>query len=168
MATCNNCGANLPDGSTFCTVCGNQLNNNSSVFNSAAAQPTQGYNQAPPVQAYAPVTPPPYNPVPVGFDAKDIAEHKAISVFCYITPLIFIPLIAARDSKYAKVHLNHGLALIIFDLLLVLCCIIPVLGWLVYGVGIIFSGVLKIIGIVHALKGNVEPLAVVGKYKFLY
>ena len=43
--------------------------------------------------------------------AADIEKNKAVGILAYI--LFFIPIIAARDSKFAMYHANQGLALFI-------------------------------------------------------
>lgn len=50
---CNNCGSQLPDGSTFCPNCGSTFND-AQANNQAYAQPPVGYN---PVQPMAPAYP---------------------------------------------------------------------------------------------------------------
>ena len=57
------------------------------------------------------------------------------------------------------------------DIFIVICtvvAIIPVLGWIVSGVGAIMYIVFVIMGIVRACKGKAVDLPIVGKYTILH
>ena len=47
------------------------------------------------------------------FDPKDISDNKGISILSYLGPLVFIPMFAKKDSKYARFHANQGLTMFI-------------------------------------------------------
>ncbi len=125
------------------------------------------------------------------FDPKDISDNKGISVLSYLGPLVFIPMFAKKDSKYARFHANQGLTMFITFagysvvqsiLLAILRMIFP---WkynygLVGGRGFIFSAlstilsliwipitVIAIIGIVNAASGKAKELPLIGKFKLL-
>ncbi len=144
MAFCGKCGTNVDEGVNFCPGCGNAM---------AAPSPEQQTAQ-------------PAN-TPVNFDAADIEANKIMAVLAYI--LFLIPLLAAKDSPYAKFHTNQGLTLFIAGVAVsILGSIIPILGWfLILPVGCIIVGVLGIMGLINAFTGKAKELPIIGKIKIL-
>lgn len=114
-----------------------------------------------------------------GFSATDIADNKILSLFAYIGLLILIPVFAAKDSKYARFHINQGLLLIIASIILgvavgivsALTIWIPVIGLIISSVlslaAEIIPFVFMIIGIVNAVTGKAKELPVIGKFRIL-
>jgi uncharacterized membrane protein len=117
---------------------------------------------------------PPPPPAPVG-EAADIEQNKVFAVLSYLPPFLFlVPLLAARQSKFAMYHCNQGIVLtlaafvasianMILDHILIF---IPFLGWLlmlILNLGI-FIGivVLVIMGIINAAGGVCKPLPLIG------
>ncbi|MCR8643162.1 hypothetical protein NV379_10870 [Paenibacillus sp. N1-5-1-14] len=100
------------------------------------------------------------------FDQQDIESNKMISLVGYI--LFFIPLLAAKDSKYATYHANQGLMLLI-------CAVagnfvlglIPFIGWMLIPLFSLFILVLFIIGISNAVTGKAVPLPLIGQFTII-
>ncbi len=104
---------------------------------------------------------------------EDIQQNKTMGILAYI--LFFIPLLAAKESKFGRYHANQGL---ILQLLLVALWIVQsiISGILaaafafgaVIAIGRIFWLVdlavcaLGIIGIINAAQGKVKPVPVLG------
>ena len=107
-------------------------------------------------------------------DAKDIEENKVMGVLAYIGILVLIPLLAAKESKFARYHTNQGFTLFLFGfcscVVLEILGIIPVVGivFTILGslVGLCFF-ILMILGIVNAAQGFAKELPFIGKYRFL-
>ena len=110
--------------------------------------------------------------VPQG-DQGDIEKNKVMAVLSYIGILCLIPLLAAKESKFAQFHAKQGLVLFLAEVLLSNLYAIPVLnvvmifvGWIIY----ILLVVLAIMGIVNALQGKYWKMPVLGgmaeKFKF--
>ncbi|WP_416147466.1 hypothetical protein ACM26V_14660 [Salipaludibacillus sp. HK11] len=119
--------------------------------------------------------------------AKDVEDNKLMAVLAYLGILVLIPLLAAKESRFAQYHANQGLVLIIvaiasFTGLFIISTVatfvlgnIPVLGpllgillgTLLYFVAWVGLMVLMIMGIVNASKGKEKPLPIIGKYKIL-
>ncbi len=95
-------------------------------------------------------------------DAQDIEKNKAMGILAYI--IFFIPLLAAKDSKFAMYHANQGLVLFLAGVALnIVGWIIPFIGWmLIIPLGWVFLLVLAIMGIISAAKGEMKPLPVIG------
>jgi uncharacterized membrane protein len=117
------------------------------------------------------------------FDPKDVEQNKVMGVLAYFGILVLVPLLAAKESKFARFHANQGLILciaiiawaIINGLLMaILGGIMLPDGWRVYGligtllslVYIIFS-ILAIIGIINAASGKAKELPLIGKITLL-
>ena len=108
------------------------------------------------------------------FDAKDIEENKVMAILAYIGILVLIPLLAAKESKFARYHTNQGFTLFLFGfcscVVLEILGIIPVVGivFTILGslVGLCFF-ILMILGIVNAAQGFAKELPFIGKYRFL-
>ena len=106
--------------------------------------------------------------------AADVEKNKVMGILAYLGILFLVPLLAAKDSPFARYHTNQGLvlflaaiagwlALVIVDMVL---AFIPILGWLLiillnFGlmIGIL---VLVVMGIINAANGVCKPLPVIG------
>ncbi len=155
MAFCGNCGTKVDEGVKFCPGCGNAM------ATPAAEQQTQTQSPAVEKQATA------QTQAPAAFEAKDIENNKIMAVLAYI--LFLIPLLAAKESPYAKFHTNQGLILFIAGIAVsIVGSIIPLLGWfLILPVGGLIVGILGIMGIINALTGKAKELPVIGQFKLL-
>jgi uncharacterized membrane protein len=95
-----------------------------------------------------------------------IQSNKGMAIIAYI--LFFIPLIAAKDSKFAWYHANQGLTLLLAAVILnVVLGIIPIIGWILLPLANLGVLVLAILGIVAAAQGQVKPLPIIGGYTLL-
>ena len=189
MAFCGKCGQQVNDGVKFCPACGAPM---------AAVAPTQ---ETPPQPAAAPqqqhqqpqpVQQPPQaqQPQPAAgdtfsnlnntadstaqFDPRDIEQHKGMSILAYFGPLVLIPILAAKDSPFARYHSNQGLLLCIACIIYgiaysILSGVILAISWRLYFVvsiigliGFVFA-VLAVIGILNAVNGRAKELPLIGK-----
>ncbi len=108
------------------------------------------------------------------FNPGDIEKNKVMAVLAYFGLLILIPLLAAKDSAYARFHCNQGLILFIITICLNLLNSIfggiPVVGVIVAIVVIIcalVAFVLFIMGIINAATGKAKDLPLIGKLRIL-
>lgn len=155
MSFCSKCGKEIEEGVKFCPSCGAQTG-------AANAQ----------VQA------PQQSQTPTDFDKDDVEKNKVMGILSYLGILVLIPILAAKDSPYARFHANQGLILCIAAILYsvaysVLSAIILAISWRLYFIvsilgflGIIFL-VLCIIGIINAANGSAKELPFIGKYRVL-
>ncbi len=101
-------------------------------------------------------------------DKKDIEDNKVLAALSYIFIICFVPLLMARDSKFAQYHAKQGLVLFIVEAIIMLLSnifiFIPIFGWLVIMVAYIVVVVLSIIGILKALEGTYCEMPVLGEY----
>ena len=166
MAFCGKCGTKIEDGVKFCPGCGTST----AVSTQNTAQSDAGT---------APVYTAPVVPGATGqSDSKDAQDKKVMAILAYFGPLVLIPILAAKGSKFARYHSNQGLVLFIACVAYsiaygILSSIILAISWRLYFitsilsfVGLIFT-VLAVIGIINACKGEMKPLPVLGSIKIL-
>jgi uncharacterized membrane protein len=118
------------------------------------------------------------------FDPKDIEQNKVMAVLSYFGILVLIPLLAAKESRFARFHAGQGLNLlialvgwtIVHRVLMAIfrAILLNSATWRLYSlIGTILSlvylafTVLAVIGIINALNGKAKELPVTGKYKLL-
>lgn len=166
MKYCKVCGSAMDDSATFCAACGTMFMNDAPKAEpqaEASQVPPQAPFMAPPVYNYAPDAP--------VFDTEDIEKTKILAALSYIPfgGLVFalIGLVAEPQSKYLRYHVNAVLALTVFFFALTLLNVVPILGQIAYGIGVIIYIVISIMGICRAKDGNTQPLPIIGKYKIL-
>ena len=108
------------------------------------------------------------------FDENDIQQNKTMSIFAYLSWLVLIPLLAAKESKFARFHCNQGIVLAIVEIIawvvLGILSVIPYVGWIFVIFNVLLSVaclVLAILGIINAVNGKAKELPVVGKIRIL-
>lgn len=179
MKFCGKCGTKIEDNIKFCPGCGSP----------ADAPQEQQSQQAQPQQ-----TPPPQQnqnsfgemfqnlnntaDTTAEFDQNDINTNKGMAILAYFGPLVFIPMFAAKQSKFARYHSNQGLLLLITAVAWsivygIINAILLAISWRLYTVSSIIGilsivfFVLFIIGIINASNGRAKELPIIGKFKIL-
>lgn len=104
-------------------------------------------------------------------DANDVANNKIMAVLAYLGILFLVPLLAAKDSPFARFHANQGVLLFITNIAIyiiyfILLMVSPMIGMIA---GLLFIGtlVLAILGIINAVKGEMKELPLIGKYRLI-
>jgi uncharacterized membrane protein len=112
-------------------------------------------------------------------DADDAEKNKIFGIIAYLGILCFVPLLAAKDSPFARYHANQGTVLFIFWIAIsigvavvngILGFILPhSLGFLEFLVSLIqiVPVVLVVLGIVNASQGKCVPLPITGGVKLI-
>lgn len=113
------------------------------------------------------------------FDPADIASNKAMAILSYFGLLVLIPLLAAKNSRFARFHANQGLIMLIAGVvgtiaqrvLGLVLKYIPYIGGVLAGlIGFAISAVLlvlAVLGIINAAQGKAKELPVIGKFRLL-
>lgn len=98
-------------------------------------------------------------------DPVDVEKNKVMGILAYI--IFFIPLLAAKESKFAMYHANQGFVLFLLGVAVsIVGSIIPILGLvIILPIGYLAWLVLAIIGIINASKGEMKVLPVIGKIR---
>ena len=172
MALCGKCGATFDDSQAACPACGSPAGVSGQQAPPPYQAPPQGY-QAPPQGGYQA---PPQQGAYVSPE-MDAQNNKTMAIIAYIW--FFIPLLAAKESPFARYHANQGLILLIATvggsivlsiLATILIFILPILGlliWLIFGALYIGMVVLIIMGMMSAAKGEMKPLPLIGKFTLI-
>ncbi len=132
-------------------------------------------NAQPEFAGVAPVAPPPAPAAASGApgvfvpDAADVDKNKVFGILAYLGILWLVPLLAAKDSPFAKYHCNQGLVLFLAALCGwfagIIITVIPfvnlimLLVWPVFGIACL---VFAILGIINAANGVCKPLPLIG------
>ena len=98
------------------------------------------------------------------FDQEDIDKNKFMAILCYLGILIVVPFLVAKDSKFVKFHINQGLCMIVFAILLAVIGCFPIIGLIIDAVGGIACLILMLMGILNAARGEAKELPLVGRY----
>ena len=108
------------------------------------------------------------------FDSSYIEQNRVMAILAYISWLVLIPLIAAKDSKFARFHCNQGLVLAIAEIIAVvvlgLLGGLPLIGWIFRVLESLLGLVcfiFAVLGIVNAAGGKAKELPIVGSFKLL-
>ncbi len=164
MAICEKCGTQVNDDVKFCSNCGEAIGEQPKAKQNDFSEKVAALNNTADTTA--------------DYDANDIAQNKAMGILAYFGPLCFIPMFAAKDSKFARFHANQGLVLLIACVAWsvassILNAIILAISWRLYFITSIISllslafAILAIIGIINAANGKAKELPVIGKIKIL-
>jgi uncharacterized membrane protein len=98
-------------------------------------------------------------------ESKDI-QGKDIALISYLTLIgLLIAFVMNNDKKYefAKFHIRQSLGVFLSAIALSFIGIIPVLGWLVWIVGIFVLLYMWIIGLMNAINGKQEVVPILGE-----
>lgn len=98
--------------------------------------------------------------------AADVEKNKVMGILAYLGILWLVPLLAAKDSPFARYHTNQGLILFLTAIAVWICsfilAFIPIIGWLLLfclWIGIL---VLWVMGLINAIQGVCKPLPLIG------
>ena len=108
------------------------------------------------------------------FEQEDIASNKVMGILAYLSWLVLIPLFAAKESKYARFHVNQGIVLAIVEIIswvvFGLLGSIPGIGWLFSIIGWLVSLAclgLAVFGIINVANGKAKELPLIGGIRIL-
>ena len=100
------------------------------------------------------------------YDPADVENYRIVSLFAYLGFLFIVPLIAGKDSKYARFHTNQGIILFIFSAILAFLVRFPHVGW-IFALGEVVVVIFTILGIINAVTGKARELPLIGKFRIL-
>ncbi len=171
MTYCGKCGKEMDEGLKFCPNCGASTEIPQVEPAQQAQTPQNDFSQK--IQNFNNTA-----DTTAEFDATDINANKAMAILAYFGPLVLIPILAAKESKFARYHSNQGLVLLIAAIAYgiaynIISAIILAISWRLYfvvsiiGLVSIVISVLAIIGIINAATGKAKELPLIGKFKIL-
>ncbi len=166
MAVCPVCGENVQGSAGSCPKCGTPLNQQNNTQSSTQQAVNDFVNNLNNTADYS-----------SQMDATDVENNKVMAILAYLNVLVFVPIFAAPDSKFARFHANQGLTLFIFEVVysLIMAVLgatvgkIPVAGPIIIAVcglpGLVFL-ILVICGIVNAVNGRAKDLPIISQIQF--
>ena len=102
--------------------------------------------------------------------AQDIEKNKIMGVLAYLGILVLIPILAAKDSKFARYHANQGVILLLVEIGMYFIAVFMsffLIGLLFFPLIFLISIVFTILGIINALQGQMKPLPGIGQYEII-
>lgn len=110
-------------------------------------------------------------------DVADADNNKVYGILSYLSILFFVPLLAAKDSVFAKFHANQGMVAFLTGLILnaatgIVGGILGTLrlGWLAGIIGSLVNLVMlafAVIGIINAAQGKAKELPLIGQFHII-
>ena len=98
------------------------------------------------------------------YDSRDIEDNRIMAILAYIWILFLVPLLAAKDSRFARFHAYQGATL--FIAWVVVNVVGRLLPYNLSGLAWIASVLvlaLAIVGIMNAYRGQAKPLPLIGR-----
>lgn len=89
---------------------------------------------------------------------------RLFAAMSYVWVLFAIPYTIGYRKPFVFRHAKNGLALFIFELLLMAVGMVPVFGWAVAFAGWLFVCVCIVLGIGHALAGQAWKVPMLSRY----
>ena len=88
-----------------------------------------------------------------------------MAILAYIRGLLLIPRFLAKESKFAKFHVNQGILVFIMGFIVWLFSMVNhgLITWILEVIVLVFA----IIGIINAAGGKAKELPLVGKFRIL-
>ncbi len=120
--------------------------------------------------------PPPLGSPPIAStpDAADVEKNKVFAILAYVGILVLVPILAAKDSPFAKYHANQGLLLFLASIVIgvvlrgcggTIFPHIPIIGTIDCCLTCVDNPVamvailaFMIMGIINAANGKMKPL----------
>ena len=114
------------------------------------------------------------------YSRSDIEGNKLMAVLSYLGILVLIPILAAKDSPFAKFHATQGLNLLIVSV--AWSIVSGIIGAILGAIGVTFLSVLwsiitwlvsivifltMVIGIINAAQGKATELPIIGGFRIL-
>jgi uncharacterized membrane protein len=108
----------------------------------------------------------------------DVDKNKVFAILAYLGILVLVPLLAAKESRFARYHTNQGLVLFLAAIvcgfagaiLSFMLAFVPVIGriaCLIWPAIWLSTLVLAVMGIINAAGGKCQPLPVIGQFKLI-
>ncbi len=162
MAVCKKCGAELQDNAVTCAQCGAPVESKDATeaINEAVKKGQKVFNELNKTKE-----------ITSSLDETDVEENKLWAILSYLAFLCFLPLLVAKDSKFAMYHANQGCVLFIVDVLCGIVCaiisMVPIVGGIVSAVLGLIIFALMILGMYNAVQGRAKELPIIGGIEIL-
>lgn len=166
MKQCSKCHTEVDDNVKYCPSCGNSMEEKTAdKVTKNAEEIFKNFNNTADTTG--------------GYEKNDIDQNKGISILSYIGILVIVPILAAKESKFARYHANQGLVLVICEVGwgIILSFVESILYRISWFLGSMMGGimslgslvflVLSIMGIINVINGRTKELPFIGQFKIL-
>ena len=169
MGYCSQCGKPLEPGVRFCSYCGARSDVRADPAASAAGREKPTFTEK--LGRYFTVS-----DETASFSKKDTKQNRSTALLSYLHILVFVPMLAMKESKFTQYHVKLGENLLFYQLLAEIlgAVILHTLGWipvlnvllyvLVIGVNLGLWGI-AVFGIRAAAKGKALELVNFSRFK---
>lgn len=90
----------------------------------------------------------------IQFDSEDVNKNKVVAAISNVPLLFWLLFVTDKNSSYIKHHANHGLWLLILEVINIIISKIPIVGMFISGIIGILILILAIYGVYTALQGE--------------
>lgn len=94
-------------------------------------------------------------------------EDRTVAIVGYLTIIGFIVAIVKHMTNKTRVgafHLRQMLGLVLTGVAGGICAVVPILGWIVWIVVTLGLIVLWFLGLLSALRGDMQPVPILGEH----
>ena len=107
----------------------------------------------------------------INIQDEDVKNNIGYALISYFSFLVFVTIIMAPQSKFARFHANQGLVLLITQFILqfvssIFSSILPLFSG-IFGLTEALIMVLMVIGIINVIKGEMKKLPIIGEFQIL-
>lgn len=184
MPYCSQCGNKVRPEDRFCSQCGAPVNTAKAAEGAEAPEGPSPFEEK--TREFSQRAQTAYRKAmdttdhTADYTVEDISENSGFALLSYLGLFLIVPLIGARDSRFARFHVNQGLCLflalalysILISVMLALVQWVPVLSdafRTIYVVlqwaGIAAAVLLAALGIWNANHGLARDLPLVGSFR---
>lgn len=105
-------------------------------------------------------------------DEENVSSGKTMGILSYVTIIgLIVAIIMNNDKKnpFASFHIRQSLGIGITGLALAFINILPIVGWIIYFVGLFIILCMWIMGLLSAVNGKKTPVFLLGeKYQLWF
>jgi len=91
-------------------------------------------------------------------------SDKLFAALSYVWVLFVFPLVLGHHKPFVYRHAKQGMALFIFEFVIMSIAWVPLFGWIVGFFGWLFAVIVSLLGIGHALAGQPFKVPFLSRY----
>lgn len=96
-------------------------------------------------------------------ESQETEEGKAFAILSYLSILCIIPLILKKENKFCLFHAKQGLVIFLAEVGVFVLSVLPVLGGILWRLGVLFFGFLSIWCIIQVLLAKYVKIPLVSE-----
>jgi uncharacterized membrane protein len=88
-----------------------------------------------------------------GVKKQSNMNDNMYAILSYLFILCLIPVLMKKENEFVRFHARQGLVLFIAEMAVAIIAIVPLLGPIIYVLGMLICGLLSLAGIIQVLRG---------------